>query len=308
MTPDPPLIHIGYHKTGTTWLQRQVFNDATLGFSEVWPPDVVEHAFITVNPFSFDAGAARAVMTPFAAEGTRLVVSHERMSGQPLQGGMDSRAIADRLHESFGDASVLIVIRDQREMLISVYKQITTKGLNRDSFERFLEHRVEIGRSSPVIEFLEYHYLIAYYQSLFGADRVLVLPYEGLKDPIDFVARITKFVGLPQPSDVTRTRENVGLPTASIAVLRYLNIAARVIGADRLLVGPSARPKMVNARLELVQRLGRLAPKHTSQRIERRWYDQADALLGDRLAASNVTTARITGLDLRALGYVIPAT
>ena len=306
MSADQPLIHIGYHKTGTTWLQRQVFNDNNLGFSEVWPPDVLERTFIGVNPFTFDANAARATVAPFASAGTKLVVSHERLSGAPLGGGSDSRAIADRLHETFPNGSVLIVVRDQRDMLISVYKQITTKGLNRDSFDRFLEHRVEIGRSSPVLEFLEYDHLIAYYQSTFGADRVLVLAYEQLSDSIEFVGRIAKFVGLPQPSDVTRTRENVGLPTASIAVLRYLNIAARIVGVDRMLVGPSARPRMVNARLKFVQRVGRLAPKSTSKNIETKWHDKAAALLGDRLAASNARTAELTGLDLGALGYVMP--
>ena len=28
-----PLVHIGYHKTGTTWLQQHVFTNSALGFT-----------------------------------------------------------------------------------------------------------------------------------------------------------------------------------------------------------------------------------------------------------------------------------
>ena len=31
------LIHIGYHKTGSTWLQQRVFDNADIGYCVPWP-------------------------------------------------------------------------------------------------------------------------------------------------------------------------------------------------------------------------------------------------------------------------------
>lgn len=303
-----PLVHIGYHKTGTTWLQRRIFADRTLGYTRVWPPDVIEDALVAVNPFAFRPDHVLEAFDPFvketAQEQTTLVVSHERLSGQPLQGGVDAHEIADRLIATFPAARILIGIRDQRDMLISVYKQITTRGLNRDTFQDFLEHRVIQGRSSPVLDFLEFHHLIAYYQSAFGADRVLVLPYESMKDPVSFVGRIAAFVGAPVPTEVSRERDNTALRSSAIVVLRYLNIATRMLGAERWLTGPRARGKFVNARLKTIQRVGRLAPTARSKRIDARWRAAMDDLLTDRFAATNARTAELTGIDLAAYGYV----
>jgi hypothetical protein len=276
---------------------------------QAWPPDVVESPFIRVNPFAFDPAQARAALCTFMEEAvakqSRFVVSHERLSGAPMQGGVDAREIADRLYATFPDGRVLIVVRRQPEMLASVYKQITTRGLNRDSYDHFLANRVMTGRYSPVLGFLEYHHLIGYYRERFGADRVLVLAYEMLlADPTDFVGRIAEFAGMDRPAHVPTTKENVGLPTAAIAALRYLNIAARLVGVDRWLVGPRAKPKIVNARLKLVRRIGRFAPAATSRRIEETWSAKTEAFLADRLAASNRLTAEMSGIDLAALGYV----
>lgn len=302
-----PLIHIGYHKTGTTWLQRQVFSEASFGFHQVWPPAVVEAAFVNVNPFAYDPADVRQTFSPVASEaeqqGLRFVISHERLSGQPLQGGLDAREIAERMHEAYPEAKVLIVIRRQDSMLLSVYKQITTRGLNRDNFEQFVAHRVIEGRGAPVISFLRYHHLIGHYRKLFGAENVLVLAYEGLSDPRKFMDQISSFANTPAVADIPESKENVGLPTSSIAMLRYLNIAARAVGIDRYLVGPRAKPKMVNARLKVIRRLGGLAPSGSSKRIEERWRSIVGTSLRGAFAESNSRTAELTGLDLGTLGY-----
>ena len=99
-----PLIHVGYHKTGTTWLQRRVFTDAKLGFSSVTPPRLVNEAFVDHGPFSFDAASTRELLRSSVEaserDGTTLVISQERLSGDPMQGSLDARSIADRLVES----------------------------------------------------------------------------------------------------------------------------------------------------------------------------------------------------------------
>lgn len=304
---EEPLIHIGYHKTGTTWLQRRIFNDPSLGFTEVWPPDAVEHLFVATNPFTFDPGSARRALGSFltAADERNLVpvISHERLSGQPLQGSIDSRAIADRLSLTFPRARVLIGIRAQDTMLLSLYKQITTHGLDQWRFRDFLTYRLNDPKLPPVLDVLEYHHLIRYYQGCFGADRVLVLPFESLRDPTRFVGRIAEFAGIEVPTDVPRDLENAGMPSAAVALTRVLNILTRMLGLHRSLSGPMAKPKLVSARRRALQILRGPTKGAISSRVERRWLTATSEYLGGRYTHSNRETERLTGLDLGALGY-----
>src|SRR5438094_721969 len=100
-----PLIHIGYHKTGSTWLQEQVFCDERFGFVSTDGPLPIDEAFVALNPFTFSAEQARALFSGLlrsAADKALVpVISHERLSGDVGTGGVDSRMIADRLHETF---------------------------------------------------------------------------------------------------------------------------------------------------------------------------------------------------------------
>jgi hypothetical protein len=52
------LIHIGYHKTGSTWLQTRLFVTAPL--ARPWSGREVVDDFVLVNAFAFDARAVSA--------------------------------------------------------------------------------------------------------------------------------------------------------------------------------------------------------------------------------------------------------
>ena len=79
---------------------------------------------------------ARSILAGLLAEADAAnavpVVSHERLSGDIETGGVDSQPIADRLAETFRNAKVLIVIREQRDMLLSIHKTELTFGTYRD--------------------------------------------------------------------------------------------------------------------------------------------------------------------------------
>src|SRR5215218_14466 len=112
-----PLLHIGYHKTGTTFLQRRVFPEP--GFSLVAGAKALRPAFVVGDPFGFDPMLVRETFRP-AIEKVRErdlvpVLSAERLSGNPHSGGYDSKQIAERLAATFPEARVLIVIREQVE-------------------------------------------------------------------------------------------------------------------------------------------------------------------------------------------------
>ena len=62
-----PVLHIGYHKTGTTWMQRVLFHP-DFGFAQVTGHEEVSRHITAPHTFEFDApghgGAFRAADRP----------------------------------------------------------------------------------------------------------------------------------------------------------------------------------------------------------------------------------------------------
>lgn len=132
------------------------------------------------------------------------------MSGQPGGGGYGLRRrekeasrkeVADRLHHCFPTALVLIVIREQRDMIQSIYKFLVCgwHGKLSATIEQFLNQTPLDDGYSPLFNmgYIEFHRIIEYYMNLFGQTSVLVLPYERLReDPTYFINQIRLFVDL----------------------------------------------------------------------------------------------------------------
>jgi hypothetical protein len=303
------LLHIGYHKTGTTWLQRDVFAGGVAGFALPWHRGVLNDAFVTVNDLEFSAERARALLAEHRnappTDGTVDVVSHERLSGNPHSGGYDSGAIASRLLATFPGARVLAVIRQQAEMVLSAYKQYVREG-GAQSIDRYLHppHRGRARVPQFSLSYFEFDRLIACYHDLFGADRVLVLPYEQLDaDPLAFVRRIAAFAGVPEPEAVTAGRRNVGLSGTSVGVKRRFNF-----WFARDTVNPAAPfdwPRVAHGVRTRLDRLDARVPARMRRRSDRRLESVVHAETDGRFAESNRRTAALTGIDLASLGYEV---
>ena len=310
------LVHIGYHKTGTNWLQRHYFGDPRTGTQWVGKSggDHPARQLVRARPLEFDGAAARAQFEPLLqqarADGLLPVVSYERLSGHPFSGGHDSKQIADRLNEVFPDAKVLVVIREQRSMIVSTYKQYVKAG-GPLSLPRFLAPPRSTSMRVPWFDLrhFEYEHLLRHYRALFGEDSVLALPFEQfVRDPSTFVAEIGRFAG--QPLDETllaalpyTARSNPALPASEIAVRRRRNRLA-----ERSEVHPA--PLFESRALRRVARLGAdavaaLIPRRLVARSEDSLRREVAELVGDRYRGSNRATAELTGIDLGGYGWTV---
>ena len=78
-----PLIHIGYHKTGTNWLQKQLFRRKDFDFRFV---SLSRSDFVSVNDFDFDPEKYRQEFLPLfssCARDTSAPMSVEVSKGSP---------------------------------------------------------------------------------------------------------------------------------------------------------------------------------------------------------------------------------
>ncbi len=230
---DKLLIHIGYQKTATTWLQNFLFKNTQFGFTSCFPAKIVSQEIIKPHPLDFQVQKAKKHLLPALKklEGTDLVpvLSQERLSGCYLSGEYDCKEIADRLAQVFPDAKVLIVIREQVNMLLSLYKQYIWRGETM-SIDKFLQPSL-YKADFPVASLnrLKFHRLVGYYQQKFGKDRVLVLPYELFQtEPVVFVEKIMEFCGNKTDPSMLNSLPYTTLYNKSFGMLgiskRYLNM------------------------------------------------------------------------------------
>jgi hypothetical protein len=217
------LFHVGYHKTGTTWMQRRLFQPAH-GYDPLMDHDGVFATITRPHRLAFDPAVARAALAARpAGAGLVPVVSSEILSGHPFWGGRDSADFAERIARIAPDARILITIRAQIPAIASVYMQYVRRAGLKDP-ESFFRGPGILGFDGFDPVHFEYHRLAGHYRSLFGADRVLVLTQERLAaDPAGFVARLAAFAGAPEAPIPSTAREGVSESEAAVWLLRRIN-------------------------------------------------------------------------------------
>ena len=303
-----PLLHIGYQKTGSTWLQEHFFRSSSLPFRRA-DRRTVNEIFVRPSPLAFDPDAARGALAPFIADaraaGALPVLSQERLTGAITLGGIDSKEIAGRLAAVFPGARVLIVIRKQDAMILSNYKQYARVG-GVMSLGRFLRPTKQV-RSVPQFDpvFFEYDRLIRIYHGLFGPERVLVLAYEHLRDdPADFVARIYRFCEFEPPSMPQDSEKlNVSYSGPVLSAKRWYNLWFVGGPYNPGCIAPVGENKLVTMTFAA---LNRLVPASCKAWSDRRMLGLIRLVVGERYRESNARTSALTGLDLSRWNYDLP--
>jgi len=178
---DPaPLVHIGFHKTGTTWFQRRFLPHATS--HRFIPRSTAKAALLRDHALGFDPSVAAGQL--MADDARPPVICEEALSGDWRTGGLMgamTKEAAERIQRTLPRARIVIFIRNQVAMLASLYSQYIRNGGSHPP-ERFFfpAHFNEIAANRPFrrptfqFEHLHYRALIEHYQAMFGSERVHV--------------------------------------------------------------------------------------------------------------------------------------
>ncbi len=197
-----PLLHIGYAKTGSTFLQFNIFKPA-YGFYNAFDhhfAEVIQH-LILCNSFTYDAEATLKYFTDKYEDAPKQklmpVISAESLSGQLFANNNKEKEISLRLKETFPGGKILIVIRNQKAIIKSAWKHYLRNN-GAQTIDRFIRKEgIKQGFTSILnMDRFQYHYLVRQYQKLFGRENVLVLPFELLKsNQKEFVNKVLVFSG-----------------------------------------------------------------------------------------------------------------
>jgi hypothetical protein len=311
------LVHIGYHKAASTWLQRELFVDRT-GYRWLGkrPRSHPVRRLVRERPLEFDGADVRRAFDRLIVDaeqaGVVPVVSFERLSGHPFSGGFDVDLIGDRLAQVFPDARVLIVVREQRAMIVSTYKQYVQVG-GAAPLRQFLEPPVGRSLRVPLFDwrYFEYDHLVRHYHRLFGEEHVLTLPYELFaRDGRAFVKRIADLGGRSIPGDVIETlryrrRSNRARSALTIAAVRRLNRFTEHTELNPAPVGEWRSAARLSDWLQRTEALDTGLTKSLETRSQENLRRAVDEWASDRYADSNRRLADLIGVDLAANGWVV---
>lgn len=308
--PAPILIHIGYPKTASTWLQQQFFKDPRSGFAAPWTlpnAEAIEH-FTLSNPYGFDPKVVRKYFEAGIKQSNSKqlvpVISNEIIGGDPLRQWDWGREAADRIYQTFPDAHILVLIREQCQMLLSLYRQHIKQGGNM-TLERF----VDLGEERPGfrpgcrIENLEYHRLIHYYQNLFGSQNVLVWPFEQFKQDLHTsIVMFQKFAQTHGEVEVFKVIKaaNVGYKGWTLRFRRRLNFICQPG-----FFGPGGPPRSWKIAGKLSNIFEKTCPSGLHEPIELQMKQYIESFVGERYQISNRLTSELAGIDLGHLGYKV---
>jgi hypothetical protein len=306
-----PIFHVGLHKTGTTWFQKQFYPNVK-GYRLV-DRRLVRSTLLGTSPLAFDPAVTRGTLG--LDDGDPPIVCEEDLSGVLHNGGLltnyIAKEIAGQLQAIAPDARVVILVRNQVSMAASLYQQYVREG-GTASVRRYLfpESYLHLGRQRPLkvprfdFSALEYDRLIAHYDSLFGRDRVFAFAYEQFaREPDAFLADFCAKLGLEMPPLADRRRLNSSYRAGLLPIARALNLFTRRTVSDKVTLVHI--PYWYAGRKALLQGLNRVPLFGRAPSAEHLLGRRIAAWIRQHFAERNRVLQERLGVDLAALGYAL---
>jgi len=306
-----PIVHIGYHKTATTWLQTHFF-PSVRNYRHAGK-DALEAAILNEHELAYDPARARAQLLQGEPEPAKLIFSHEAFSGPPHVGGFQgfyATGMAQRLRATLPEARIVVVLRNQIDIVPTAYKQYVRVGgthridryLHPATYQRIGFHK---PRKIPTFSLDHFNYdrLIGFYEELFGRERVHVFLYEDFReDPARFLADMAERLGLDVDLDaLPRAAENVSFRRNTLALARLLNhLTARNIPDKRCYLNLFPSHMVVRRLLDPINRTPLAGPKLRPRDL---LTEGMQAAIEGHYAEGNARLAARHGLALAAHGY-----
>ena len=142
------IVHVGYHKTASTWLQVSVFPHlADVRYGDPLLAHFVMNLATAPTRPSSPQGFGSVLRQIETVSGGPLLLSNEGLSGSLWDGDEAGFRNAERLHGLLPAARILIAVRRQDEMLRSIHAQYVNEGGTRPLRE-FVEAR---RRRQPIL-------------------------------------------------------------------------------------------------------------------------------------------------------------
>ncbi len=213
-------IHIGFQKTASTLIQRQVFSNLE-GYTYLTPP-YTQHDEAW-NQMQYADPSMQKLQIKDGPE-SKLLISDEGLVGKPIFGGVNRSQVCSSLKKAYPDARILIVVRNQWDIVQSLHNQ-WVKGARKGTKtigdyiwyqkkkyqkdEKFTLDSQCFNTNEDYLNlaFLNYSGIISLYKKHFS--NVFVLPYELLlADSHEFKRVLETFLETSIDIDLAKVTQN----------------------------------------------------------------------------------------------------
>jgi hypothetical protein len=211
-------IHLGYGRTGTTWLQDKVFPAISglhyLGKREGdYPEWMINWNYLDRLIFPKEINSIRGQINK-AREFAKVLISSEAFT---QTGGIVDQI--ERIKAVIEFPKIILVIRDPVDLVVSKYRRLYKVGFLKDRIEQYLDYSPRpfdlVRRKRLYLHDYVFPLVIERLFQEFRPQNTLVLKYELLaKEPRAFVGRILKFLEADEPmgldyASVNKSDENI---------------------------------------------------------------------------------------------------
>ncbi len=229
------FLHIGYHKTGTTYLQKEVFSKLkTINYlGRPWREEELRNFFADykyTNDLQFNADETANKFVQIVEkilEDNRfdsslpVFISHESLLTGAEWFGLEVASRARRLKNTFPNAKLIISFRNQADFIESNYRNYVIHG-GKLSFDSFLKNSFA-GRYA-MFPRLYYDQVFELYSDIFGSENIHVYLHEELRgDPEKTIRELFSFLQVSDQIPVSSSSVNTGVGRFSTLVIRYMN-------------------------------------------------------------------------------------
>ncbi|HYW34937.1 MAG TPA: sulfotransferase domain-containing protein [Balneolaceae bacterium] len=296
------LIHIGYVKTASTFLQKRLFIEE-VGFKKVGKHVTLRDYLVKPQMIHYEKAKIeeylKSELNKAGNKNLAPVMTFERLSGNPISGGYDQVIICNRLKELFPEAKILIVFREQSDLLVSSYKQVVQEGFS-GSIKQYI-YPPKNGAKIPQfnLKFLEYSHLIKLYQNKFGNNNTLALQFELMKEnPARFFSLIFKFCQRSPLKIDTERKINKSIRPLQVLLKSFANA---FFTRDQT----NPNPIISNTRYSdrIIYYLVKLIPEFVDADINNKYKKIARGSINNGIRKDNSLLERNLKIDLQNFGY-----
>jgi len=222
-------IHMGYGRTGTTWLQNKVFPFVSsiqyLGKTEESYPDwMLNWNYLDRLLMAREVDTIQCKLN-LAREKGNVLISSEAFT---QTGGIVDQI--NRIKEVTSDSKIILVIRDPTDLVVSRYRYLIEAGYFSDSIDHYLDYSSRpfdlVRRKRLYLYDFVYPLVIDKLVQEFGSQNTLVIKYEYLvKKPMEFVRTILKYLGVEETLELdyslmNKSNENIAVEPQIVNGLR----------------------------------------------------------------------------------------
>jgi len=242
------IIHIGLHKTASTYLQTQIFPQFQ-DWCVIGRPTTQFHSLFNKLQYLDDSLFDDSVLINLRnqiirkADGRNILLTDESFCSKLYRWGYNNRSIvANRLKKMFPEAVILIVIREPISLLVSIYNQYVKMGgvlhyndyfdiIIKDDFN-FLKNDNQTNwdlRKLPInttqdklyIDYLKFDELSQFYQDKFNS--IIIWKQEDIANEGFLTNEIYSVFGERLEFNQISKTINRSIPNGSILFYMYLN-------------------------------------------------------------------------------------